>query len=214
MATRINLLEWLTSKFNTKEEISDLLDDKLDVEHNTDNNAHSSILSTVAKSGNYNDLSNKPTIDSNLSTSSTNALQNQVVTNALNDKSNTNHTHDDRYYTESEINTKLNDKANSTHSHTWSSQAVGSFGTLRINTGIRLCILQYNREVSFPTANSTKTVVSNAIPSTYRPSGTVIGTTYNPAVVMGINNSGDILMRASSATTSAVAVNCTTIWNY
>lgn len=28
------------------------------------------------------------------------------------------HTHDDRYYTETEINTKLNDKANSTHTHT------------------------------------------------------------------------------------------------
>lgn len=27
------------------------------------------------------------------------------------------HTHDDRYYTESEINTKLNDKANSSHTH-------------------------------------------------------------------------------------------------
>ena len=29
-----------------------------------------------------------------------------------------NHTHDDRYYTESEINTKLNGKANSSHTHT------------------------------------------------------------------------------------------------
>lgn len=75
MATRINLLEWLTSKFNTKEEISDLLDDKLDVEHNSDNNAHSSILSAVAKSGDYNDLSNTPTIDNDLSTSSINAVQ-------------------------------------------------------------------------------------------------------------------------------------------
>ena len=28
------------------------------------------------------------------------------------------HTHDDRYYTESEINTKLNEKANSSHTHT------------------------------------------------------------------------------------------------
>lgn len=27
------------------------------------------------------------------------------------------HTHDDRYYTESEINTKLNGKANSSHTH-------------------------------------------------------------------------------------------------
>lgn len=188
--------------------------------HDTDNNAHTNILKTVATTGDYNDLINKPnipsavTVDSSLSDSSTNPVENNIITNALNGKSNTNHNHDDRYYTESEINTKLDGKANSTHSHTWTSQSIGSFGTLRINTGIRLCILQYNREVSFPTANSTKTVASGAIPSSYRPSGTIIGSTYNPVVAMGINNSGDILMRASSATTSAVAVNCTTIWNY
>lgn len=236
--------------------------------HNTNSNAHSNILSTVAKTGDYTDLSNKPAVDSALSTISSNAIQNQTVTNALNNKSNSDHNHNDIYYTENEVdglisahNTNsnahnlaavatsgsyndltdkpsgftvdsslsssstnpvqnkvvkdaLDDKANSTHSHTWTSQSIGSFGTLRINTGIRLCILNYNRDVSFPTANSTKTVASNAIPSTYRPAGTVVGTTYNPAVAMEINNSGDILMKASSATTNAVTVHCTTIWTY
>ena len=44
-------------------------------------------LATVATSGSYNDLSNRPTIpvvDSVLSTTSTNALQNKVITEALN----------------------------------------------------------------------------------------------------------------------------------
>ena len=185
--------------------------------HNTSNSAHDNILSTVAKTGSFNDLTDTPngfTVDSSLSTTSTNPVQNDVLTNALNNKAETEHNHDGRYYTESEINTKLDGKANSTHSHTWTSQAIGSYGTLRINTGIRLCILLYNREVTFPTANSTKTVASNAIPSSYRPTTTIIGTTYNPLVSMGINSSGDILMRASSATSNAVAVNCTTIWNY
>lgn len=36
----------------------------------------------------------------------------------LDGKSNTGHTHDDRYYTETEIDTKLNGKANSSHTHT------------------------------------------------------------------------------------------------
>ena len=31
------------------------------------------------------------------------------------------HTHDDRYYTESEVNSKLAGKADSSHSHSWSS---------------------------------------------------------------------------------------------
>lgn len=39
------------------------------------------------------------------------------VTTKLNGKANTAHTHDDRYFTESEVNTKLNGKANATHTH-------------------------------------------------------------------------------------------------
>lgn len=35
----------------------------------------------------------------------------------LNGKANSGHTHDDRYFTESEITTKLNGKANSSHTH-------------------------------------------------------------------------------------------------
>lgn len=62
--------------------------------------------------------SNHVTVDSTLSADSTNPVQNKVIKSALDGKSNTGHTHDDRYYTESEINTKLNAKANSNHTHT------------------------------------------------------------------------------------------------
>lgn len=47
--------------------------------------ASTSSLSTVATSGSYNDLSNKPTIDSALSDSSTNAVQNKVITGTIGD---------------------------------------------------------------------------------------------------------------------------------
>ena len=82
---------------------------------------------------------NKTVVDSSLSSSSTNPVQNKVVNSALNGKANsshnhsisnitnlqsvldnksgTGHTHDDRYYTEAEMNTKLDNKANSTHTH-------------------------------------------------------------------------------------------------
>lgn len=71
---------------------------------------------------------NKTTVDSSLSSSSTNPVQNKVVNSALAGKSNTNHTHDDRYYTESEIDSKLDGKANSSHTHNYagSSSAGGS----------------------------------------------------------------------------------------
>ena len=47
-------------------------------------------LATVATSGSYNDLTNKPTIDSALSSSSTNAVQNSVIYTALQAKADTN----------------------------------------------------------------------------------------------------------------------------
>ena len=56
-----------------------------------DKKANSSSLSTVATSGNYNDLSNKPTIpvvDTTLSGTSTNAIANNAVKNALDTKAN------------------------------------------------------------------------------------------------------------------------------
>lgn len=62
--------------------------------------------------------SNYGTVDAALSADSTNPVQNKVIKSALDGKSDTGHTHDDRYYTESEINTKLNAKANSSHTHT------------------------------------------------------------------------------------------------
>lgn len=47
--------------------------------------ASTSTLSPVATSGSYDDLSNKPTIDSELSDSSTNAVQNKVITGIIGD---------------------------------------------------------------------------------------------------------------------------------
>ncbi len=85
---------------------------------------------------------NKTVVDSALSSTSTNPVQNNIVNSALAEKvpstrtvngktlaanisltaddvgaSAAGHTHDDRYYTESEINSKLAGKANSSHKH-------------------------------------------------------------------------------------------------
>lgn len=95
---------------------------------------------------NIDDGANKTVVDSSLSSSSKNPVQNKIVNSALNGKSNTGHehtsdeihyaynqnvsvttilenkapkqhTHDDRYYTEAEIDEKLNGKADSNHMH-------------------------------------------------------------------------------------------------
>ena len=54
---------------------------------------------------------NKTVVDTSFVADSTNPVQSKVVKSALDGKSDTGHTHDDRYYTESEMDTKLNDKA-------------------------------------------------------------------------------------------------------
>lgn len=64
-------------------------------------------------SGNYNDLTNKPSIPSisGLATET-------YVDEAVNTKADSGHTHNDIYYTETEINNKLATKADSSHNHT------------------------------------------------------------------------------------------------
>ena len=63
------------------------------VQTELDKKTNDSSLSAVAKSGSYNDLTNKPTmptVDTALSTTSTNAVQNKVVATELNKKLNSN----------------------------------------------------------------------------------------------------------------------------
>ena len=87
----------------------------------------------------FSKINHSHTVDSSLSATSTNPVQNKVINTALNakannshthnsgdvndlssllsDKADVNHNHDNRYYTESEIDTKLNAKSNTSHTH-------------------------------------------------------------------------------------------------
>ena len=69
---------------------------------------------------------NKTVVDASFVANSTNPVQSKVIKSALDGKSDTGHTHDDRYYTESEIDTKLNAKANSSHTHTKNQVGLGN----------------------------------------------------------------------------------------
>ena len=142
---------------------------------------------------------NKTVVDSSLSSSSTNPVQNKIVTNALNGKANsshshsisnitnlqsaldskseTGHTHDDRYYTETEMNTKLNGKANSSHTHTASQISDLAVSTHTLANGatlykygkIVMCVL-FNVAFSGKKAYTWNYLFTN-IPSTYQPIG-------------------------------------------
>ena len=137
---------------------------------------------------NIDDGANKTVVDSSLSSSSKNPVQNKVVNSALNGKSNTghehtsdeihyaydqnvsvttilenkaptHHTHDDRYYTEAEIDEKLNGKADSNHRHNDVSilkqvdnDWVGLPVWYMVKNG--WCILQWENPISYLASNN------------------------------------------------------------
>lgn len=142
---------------------------------------------------------NKTVVDSSLSGSSTNPVQNKIVTNALNGKANSSHshsisnitnlqsalegksdnghTHDDRYYTETEMNTKLNGKANSSHTHTASQISDLTVSTHTLANGAKL--YKYGKIVlavfnNYQYSGKTPNVWTDLfnIPSAYRPIST------------------------------------------
>ena len=137
---------------------------------------------------NIDDGANKTVVDSSLSSSSKNPVQNKVVNSALNGKSNTghehtsdeihyaydqnvsvttilenkapkHHTHDDRYYTETEIDEKLNGKADSNHRHNDVSilkQVDNDWVALPVWYMIKngWCILQWENPISYLKSNN------------------------------------------------------------
>ena len=93
---------WSTTTTNTNYPSEKLVKDSLDGKANSSHTHTKSqisdfpTLATVATSGSYSDLSNKPSIpsvDSLLSSTSTNAIQNKAVYTALSGKSDTGHKH-------------------------------------------------------------------------------------------------------------------------
>lgn len=227
---KINLLDWLKTKIYVKDEIDTKLANKANTNH-----SHTSVdieispdeedgmwadeygihgqssLNTVVysheqKLKNIDDGANKTVVDSSLSSSSTNPVQNKVVNSALSGKSDIghehtsdeihyaydqnvsvttilenkaskHHTHDDRYYTETEMNTKLNGKANSSHTHTASQISDLTVSTHTLANGAKLykygkivmCVL-FNVAFSGKKAYTWNNLFTN-IPSAYQPIG-------------------------------------------
>ena len=141
-------------------------------------------LSTVATSGSYNDLSNKPTIDSALSSTSTNAVQNKVINTALSGKAASSHTHTKSQITD--FPTKTSQFTNDSHQ----TITVGTDTTSTASpahSGTFTCIDSVTRDsnghvtavntktVTLPADNNTDTKVTNTLGTTTK--AYVTGTT-------------------------------------
>ncbi len=82
---------------------------------------------------------------------------NATVEDAINGKAASSHTHDDRYYTESEVDTKLNGKSNTNHTHSYMPLSGGTFtGTVYAKsqalsgTYMRNCLVQNSSGTNVP----------------------------------------------------------------
>ena len=197
---KTNLLEWLKTKVYVKNEVDTKLDGKSDSTHTHYNATKESSGfmrgNDKAKLDTVEAGANKTVVDTELSDTSTNPVQNKVVNSALSGKANsshthsisnitnlqsaldgksaTGHTHDDRYYTETEMNTKLNGKANSSHTHTASQISDLTVSTHTLANGAKL--YKYGKIVlavfnNYQYSGKTPNVWTDIfnIPSDYRP---------------------------------------------
>lgn len=156
--------------------------------HNSDSNAHS--LSTVARSGSYNDLTDKPsgfTVDSSLSSSSTNPVQNKVITDSLDNKAETGHLHDS--WTEVYNNKNL---------------------VIKYNSAIGLCHAVFSMSYNF-TDNNPVTYITG-IPAPYRPPTNMSYLAHpNGTIYISLNSGGVLQFKRASGTGS---VNIGGVWVY
>lgn len=196
---KTNLLDWLKTKVYVKNEIDNKLNGKSDTNHTHANatTTNAGFLSAEDKTK-LNNLQ-QVTVDSTISATSTNPVQNKVINTALTEKANSNHTHnitnitnlqsaldekansvhthDDRYYTETEMNTKLNGKANSSHTHTASQISDLTVSTHTLANGAKL--YKYRKIVlavfnNYQYSGKTPNVWTDLfnIPSAYKPIST------------------------------------------
>ena len=102
------------------------------------------------------------------------------------------------------------------HTHnTWTKTSLwtngDNYAILWVNKDIRLCHLKYYQK-NVSVSGSEKTLHTGLIPSSYRPSYTVMTGCYNPHVSVGAAKTGNIICVSDSSATRTV--NCNLMWNY
>ena len=156
-------------------------------------------LSTVATSGSYNDLSNKPSIPSSSSDlSDGSSLVKTSSTTGLikNDGS-------------IDTNTYLTQHQDVS---TWTSQTIATYGTLYVNTALRLCEFRYYRTSYNFSSTAQVTLHSAVIPETYRPKVVYYLASWDNQVSIAVGTEGNIIAYTSSKATRNIFA--TGMWHY
>ena len=148
----------------------------------TELNAKADILS-------LNDKLDISDVDDALSSSSINPVQNKVIATELENKSNISHTHDGRYYTETEIDDKLN----------WKKATLSNMSGCNLYYNSLFCHFTFNAKYSVSTTGQYVKLVSGTIPSSYRPKVVVtIPNDGNMQIRMKITDDGEFMVDTPS----------------
>ena len=95
---------------------------------------------------------------------------------------------------------------------TWTSQTIATYGTLYVNTALRLCEFRYNRASYNFSSTAQVTLHSAVIPSTYRPKYTYYLASWDNQVSMAVTEGGNIIAYTSSKATRNIFA--TGMWHY
>lgn len=128
MADNVDAIESLETIASNKANVSDLTSHTGNTTVHVTNEEKQSWNAKSNFSGNYNDLTNQPTIPSisGLATET-------YVDEAISTKADSSHSHGDLYYTETEMNSLLANKANSNHNHNSSYDVLGAANTALVS---------------------------------------------------------------------------------
>lgn len=173
---------------------------------------------------------NKTIVDSALSSTSTDPVQNKVVNAAINDlntlvgdtavatqisnavasKADVSHTHDDRYYTESEIDTKLSGKSDTSHTHStyvnqnaFSNIKVGNTTVAADTTTDTVTLVAGNNITITPDATNDKITIAATDTVYTHPSSGVTAGTYKSVTV---NAQGHVTSGSNPTTLSGYGI--------
>lgn len=145
-------------------------------------------------------------VDSSLSASSTNPVQNSAIMNALDGKANTSDV--------TSLQSTVNGKASASHTHTgWTYLKLNDYSSIYYNSAIKMCSFRYYRSSYSFSSTSAITLHSGLIPSAYRPISDVILPFFHFHLIGYIDHeTGNF--RITSDTKTSYAINTYAMWFY
>lgn len=146
-------------------------------------------------------------VDSSLSASSTNPLQNKAIMSALTGKANNSDV--------TSLWSTVNGKASASHTHSdWTYLKLNDYSRIYYNNAIKMCQFRYYRSsYSFSSTSAIK-LHSGLIPSAYRPRGTdIVLPFYHFHLIGRIDDAtGDFYIQSDTKT--SYTINTSAMWSY